>query len=286
MRFALLLITIFTLSCTTGNKRETSLPKVYNLGSEINYKVVGDGDTTLFFVHGWCINQSYWDAQVDHFEKRYKVVTIDLPGHGNSDKNRKDWTIENFGKDVILLIEALQLKNIVLVGHSMGGSIILEAAIAKPEVVIGFVGVDNFKDLAVVYDEQQLEDMEAFINQLKTDYESAVKGFAQGMLFAESTPKKVSDRVLSDILEIPPKISVDILESLSTHNEIEGRQMQQLQHKVHLINCDGYPTNTKQLQRYCTNSYAVHSIGDVGHYPMVEEAEKFNMILDGILWSL
>jgi sigma-B regulation protein RsbQ len=106
------------------------------------------------------------------------------------------------------------------------------------------------------------------------------------MLFAESTRKKVSDRVMKDILNTPPEISVDIIESLSKVNEVEGAQMQILRVKVHLINTDGMPTNESQLLKYCANSYEVHSIGNIGHYPMVEDPDQFNAILEDILESI
>jgi pimeloyl-ACP methyl ester carboxylesterase len=286
MKYLHIILIGLAIGCTSQKKQEASFPEIYNLGSRINYQVAGSGDTTLLFVHGWCINQSYWNQQVDHFKDRYQVVTLDLPGHGNSDKNRNEWTIENFGKDIVMLMDALELKNVVLIGHSMGGNIILEAALSKPEVVIGFVGVDNFQELGVLYTEAQKEELSTFFSQMKTDYGNVVSGFAAGMLFAESTPKGISDRVLNDILSVPPEISVGILESLSTVNEIEGEQMQRLDLKVHLINCDRNPVNIEQLDKYCQRSYQVHPIGNLGHYPMVEAPEKFNDILEEILLSL
>lgn len=286
MKQALFLIALLCAGCTFQNRNKNTLPEIYNLGSRIDYNIYGDGDTTLFFVHGWCINQTYWAEQVDYFKDQYKVVTLDLPGHGKSDQNRSDWTIENFGNDVVMMIDALQLNNVVLIGHSMGGNIILEAAVAKPDAVIGFVGVDNFKDLALETSDTQKAEMAGFVSQMRKDYKGVVSGFAAGMLFAESTRKKVSDRVMKDILDTPPEISVDIIESLSKVNEVEGAQMQILRVKVNLINADGMPTDESQLAKYCAKSYEVHSIGNTGHYPMVEDPDQFNAILDDILESL
>jgi pimeloyl-ACP methyl ester carboxylesterase len=286
MKQSLFLLALLVAGCTFQNNNENTLPEIYNLGSRIDYNIYGDGDTTLFFVHGWCINQTYWAGQVDYFKDQYKVVTLDLPGHGKSDQNRSDWTIRNFASDVIMMIDALQLNNVVLIGHSMGGNIILEAAVAKQDAVIGFVGVDNFKDLAVETSDAQKAEMAGFVSQMRMDYEGVVSGFAAGMLFAESTRKKVSDRVMKDILNTPPEISVDIIESLSKVNEVEGAQMQILRVKVNLINADGMPTNESQLAKYCAKSYEVHSIGNTGHYPMVEDPDQFNAILEDILESI
>jgi pimeloyl-ACP methyl ester carboxylesterase len=246
----------------------------------------GEGDTTLLFVHGWCINKSYWESQMKYFQNKYTVVAMDLPGHGESDKNRTDWTVQNYSKDVMFLIRALSLKNVVLIGHSMGGNIILEPAIAMPDVVIGFVGVDNFKDLAVEYSNEKKLEMDAFIDMIRTDYKSTITGFASDMLFAASTSKRIQTRVLNDILGMPPDISVSILESLEEAHAMEGAQMQVMKLKVHLINCDGYPTNEAQLEKYCARSYQVHSIGLLGHYPMVEDPDRFNEIIEDIMSTL
>jgi pimeloyl-ACP methyl ester carboxylesterase len=186
----------------------------------------------------------------------------------------------------MFLIRALSLKNVVLIGHSMGGNIILEPAIAMPDVVIGFVGVDNFKDLAVEYSNEKKLEMDAFIDMIRTDYKSTITGFASDMLFAASTSKRIQTRVLNDILGMPPDISVSILESLEEAHAMEGAQMQVMKLKVHLINCDGYPTNEAQLEKYCARSYQVHSIGLLGHYPMVEDPDRFNEIIEDIMSTL
>ncbi len=286
MKPSILFFALLIAGCTFQKQSEITYPELYNLGSRIDYQVAGGGDTTLLFVHGWCIDQTYWEDQVDFFKDQYKVVTVDLPGHGKSDKNREDWSIGNFGKDIVMLMDALDLKNVVLIGHSMGGNVILEAANAKPDAVIGFVGVDNFKDLAVVNSEADAEQMANFMNQARMDYKGVVGGYVEGMLFSQATPKEISKRVMKDILSTPPDISIGMLESLNGVNQIEGRQMRKLKLKVHLINCDGYPTNENQLRKYCTYSYEIHSIGSLGHYPMVEDPDKFNSVLSDVLKAL
>jgi sigma-B regulation protein RsbQ len=285
MKAFILFLLVLVVSCTT-QKSDVSYPEIYNLGSRIDYDMAGDGDTTLLFVHGWCINKSYWESQMKYFQDKYTVVALDLPGHGESDKNRTDWTVQNYSKDVMFMIRALSLKNVVLIGHSMGGNIILEPAITMPDVVIGFVGVDNFKDLAVEYTDDQRMEMDAFMNHIRLDYEGTINGFASNMLFAATTSKSIQKRVLKDILGTSPDISVGILESLDVAHAMEGAQMRVMKLKVHLINSDGLPTDETQLEKYCARSYEVHSMGMSGHYPMVENPDRFNEILEKILNTL
>src|SRR3954466_8079218 len=111
-------------------------------GVPIHYEVQGRGEPALVFVHGWAIDGRYWDAQVPVFARTHRVVTLDLAGHGRSGRERKDWTVAAFGQDVRAVVEALKLPRVVLIGHSMSGNVVLEAAKMMPECVVGIIPVD------------------------------------------------------------------------------------------------------------------------------------------------
>ncbi len=115
-------------------------------GIPIRYQVSGKGPVSVVFVHGWACDRSYWREQLDHFARQYRVVALDLAGHGESGVERRQWTIEAFGRDVVTVMEALNLRRVVLVGHSMGGPVAVETARVAPEIVLGLVGVDTFHD--------------------------------------------------------------------------------------------------------------------------------------------
>src|SRR5690606_27358242 len=70
----------------------------------VNYQVYGRSDTTLLFIHGWNLDHTYWDHTVKHLKNRYKIVTLDLAGHGNSGRDRSSWTVESFAKDITGII--------------------------------------------------------------------------------------------------------------------------------------------------------------------------------------
>jgi pimeloyl-ACP methyl ester carboxylesterase len=114
-------------------------------GVEVAYDVRGKGDTALVFIHGWSGDREYWKHQVEPFAADYRVVTLDLPGHGRSGRDRKTWTTTGFASDVEAVIKKLELKRVFLIGHSMGGPIALATAKRLPGVVIGVVGVDTLK---------------------------------------------------------------------------------------------------------------------------------------------
>jgi pimeloyl-ACP methyl ester carboxylesterase len=106
----------------------TSLTLTAPDGVRIVYDDRGQGATALVFVHCWSCDRTFWREQADVFSDGYRVVTLDLAGHGESGKNRKTWTVAGLGGDVRAVVEKLGLKRVILVGHSMGGPVSLDAA--------------------------------------------------------------------------------------------------------------------------------------------------------------
>jgi pimeloyl-ACP methyl ester carboxylesterase len=118
-------------------------------GSSISYDIAGDGPTALVFVHGWSCNRTYFDAQVADFVTDHRVVRLDLAGHGTSGMERRDYSISSFGADVAAVAESLDLHSMILIGHSMGGDVITEAAKLLPGRVEGLIWVDTYKSLPI-----------------------------------------------------------------------------------------------------------------------------------------
>lgn len=93
-----------------------------NDGVKIYYEAKGEGKP-LVLIHGWSCSGRFFDWNFDELAKSCHVIRIDLRGHGQSDKPTCGYTILRFAKDVYDLIEALQLKDVTLLGWSMGGSV-------------------------------------------------------------------------------------------------------------------------------------------------------------------
>jgi pimeloyl-ACP methyl ester carboxylesterase len=101
-----------------GSRKVDVVPSVD--GVTIAYEVAGQGTPALVFVHGWSCDRSYWAGQLEAFSRDFTVVAPDLGGHGESGLDRKAWTIKSFGGDVATVVERLDLKQVILIGHSMG----------------------------------------------------------------------------------------------------------------------------------------------------------------------
>ena len=111
-------------------------------GIRIHYEDRGSGKP-IVFVHGWAGSGDCWDLQVlDFAEKGYRCITVDLRGHGDSDKPWGTYNYDMFCKDLQTLMNGLRLEDVTLVGWSMGGHIGLKyvATIGKPVTRLAITG--------------------------------------------------------------------------------------------------------------------------------------------------
>ncbi|MBT2418965.1 alpha/beta fold hydrolase [Streptomyces sp. ISL-22] len=119
-------------------------------GATLTYDDEGprDGDAVpLVFVHGWTANRHRWDHQTAHFAGKRRVVRLDLRGHGES-SGAGARMIDDLAKDVLVLLDHLEIERFVVVGHSMGGMIAQTIALSHPERVERMVLVNSIGRMA------------------------------------------------------------------------------------------------------------------------------------------
>jgi sigma-B regulation protein RsbQ len=246
----------------------------------IHYTVQGKGEPALVFIHCWSCDRNLWENQVPEFSKTRRVVTIDLPGHGQSGQERKNWSIESFGDDVKTVVTKLDLKRVVLVGSSMGAPIALEATRRMPERVVAIVPVDSLLNVDQKVPPEQLD---AVMKQLQADYKGATTALMNQFFFSPNTPAAVKERVLKDATSRPPEIAIAILKGIFAYDAIPA--LRETKVPIHAINGDLNPTNLPANRKYAPQFDAV-IIEGVGHYPMLEKPARFNQLLADILRKL
>jgi len=106
-----------------------------NDSTTIAYVDEGAGDKTLVFIHGLATYLPSWRKNIKVLKNKYRCIAIDLPGYGRSSKDRANGSMAVYADVVNQLIQALKLKNVVLVGHSMGAQITLVAALKQPNLL-------------------------------------------------------------------------------------------------------------------------------------------------------
>jgi pimeloyl-ACP methyl ester carboxylesterase len=109
----------------------------------MHYIRTGSGTPPLVFVHGFACSHEDWKLQLDFFKKTHEVIACDLRGHGQTPGRPHECTIAHYGGDVAALLSLLRFEKSILIGHSMGCRVVLEAASLDPQRVAGLVLIDG-----------------------------------------------------------------------------------------------------------------------------------------------
>jgi len=257
-------------------------PEVVNAsdGVPIHYSVQGKGEPALVFIHCWSCNRHYWDNQVPEFSKTYRVVTIDLPGHGESGQGRKNWSVESYGDDVKTVVTKLDLKRVVLVGSSMGGPIALEATKRMPDRVVAIVPVDTLQNVEQRVPQEQLD---AVLQQMQADFKTATTNLLNQFFFSPTTPAAVKERIINDTISQNPDVVLPILKAVLSYDALPT--LREIKVPIRAINADRVPTDVAANRKYAPQ-FDVVIIKGTGHYPMLVDPARFNQMLAEILRNL
>ncbi len=257
-----------------NNKRPTTATVESADGSPIVYGVSGQGEPTIVFVHCWTCNHTFWDAQVDYFSQNHQVIWLDLAGHGESGSNRQRYTMQAFGQDVAAVVRQVGARNVILVGHSMGGPVAVEAAKQLGDRVIGIVGVDTFYT-PFKYPASQ-EAIAAFVEPFETDFHGTSDKMLHSM-FTPQTDPAVVDTIVGKFSAADPKVGVSAMYELFDWNAHQGPADLKRFSGI-LYNINAAPTG-KELP---SNAHVVMVPG-VGHFVAQVKPVAFNQALDGII---
>ena len=269
-----LLCFILLYACKQSDTKE-----VKRDGVVLNCQIEGSGDTTLLFVHGSYIDQSYWKAQADHFSRNYTVVTLDLAGHGKSGRERTDWSIPGFAEDVIEVIKELDLENVVLIGHSLGAGVNLIAATSYPKPIIGFIGIEFFKNAGTAMGGESQQQALSLQESLVNDFANTNEKYARMVLLTKKTPSKISDKIVKAYRTAYQPMGIETTPEIFEFFKTEQRLLPKLPFKLFLINVDYTPTNEGALKKYASHGYELFHLKGTSHFPMLEDPEILNDLL-------
>jgi len=268
------------LFLTVGDvQAKTQWPRVVfsKDGTSVSYEIYGSGEPTLVFVHGWSCDARYWRAQVPHFAKKHRVVILDLAGHGHSGLSRTKYTMAAFGEDVRAVTEAVGSPRVILVGHSMGGSVIAEAARLMPDRVIGLIGVDTLDNIEYPLTSEELKKM---TTPLEKDFQSGSRQFVGQMILPQTDPQ-LREWILSDVSAAPPAVALSAMNEMM-EQYITGeaaKVFEKIRIPVITVNGDLWPINYEANRRHMF-SYQAIVLKKADHFLMMNRPEEFNRALE------
>jgi len=242
----------------------------------IAYSVYGSGDMALVFVHGWSCDSRYWRKQLSNFEKEYKVIAIDLAGHGNSSSSRSDYTIDAFAKDVQSVLNNEKVNNAILIGHSMGGAVIASAATLMPDKVEGIIAIDTLQNVAERIPRETLDSM---VKPFEANFDQAMKEFVAESLL-ENTDENLKRWITEDMSAAPRSVAINAF-SHYLGQYVTGESsvvFEDVNVPVVTINSRLWPTNPEENKKHIKNYQLVY-IENAGHFPMLERPKEFNLLL-------
>ncbi len=242
-------------------------------GVLIRYQSFGRGEPALVLVHCWSCDRHLWDDVVPRLARDRQVVTLDLAGHGESGRERKEWTIEAFGEDVRAVVEALGLRKVILAGHSMGGPVILEAARRVPGRVVGLIPIDTALN---VEQTNSFEEVAGYLEPFEKDYPAAAQRFTRQYMFAAKSDPLLIDRVATANAVALPEVAIPCLRAAFSYDARPA--LSEVRVPAHAINADRFPTDVAANRRHFA-SYELTLMTGVGHYLMLEDSKRFSELL-------
>jgi pimeloyl-ACP methyl ester carboxylesterase len=254
------------------------------------YERQGEGKPALVFVHGFACTHDDWQAQVDFFRTRQCVVTCDLRGHGASSGDPAHCDIETYGADVSALIRTLDLPPAMLIGHSLGCRVVLQAYLDASQSVAGLVLLDGSR---VGSGDPQVAE-QAMRQHLQTvGYSTMMREFFADM-FLEGSDPAVKERIVSRALALPeaigaalfarlarwdaqyldtalPRVAVPLLVIQSTYLNPE---------RVRVPLQPGAGTPWFELVRRSIPTAQIEIVSGAGHFTMRDRPQAVNQLIE------
>ena len=246
-------------------------------GAKIHYTEYGAGENALLFVHGWACDETFWDGQAPALGAKFHVITIDLPGHGQSDKPQIAYTMDLYARAIDAVLRDAKVKAAVLIGHSNGTPVIRQFYRKFPEKTRALVIVEG--QLRPLADKAM---MEKFVARLKApNYAENAGKMIDGMTspIQEAalrekikaammrTPQYVAaaefESTLDEALWTPDKISVPVLMILAKQ--------------------PAWSAEYEQFVRGIVPELDWQMWEGVSHFLMMEQPDRFNSALIAFL---
>ena len=244
-------------------------------GNRIPYTVGGksDADVTIVFVHCWMCDRSFWNSQLPVLAGRYRTVTLDLPGHGDAGSERTPWTVGGYGEDVAGLVRELDLSDVVLVGHSMGGPVSLRAAALLPGQVLGVIAVDTLHDADFKFEGEQVE---SFVKAFETDFVGTCERFVGQMFVEEDVDEIIAHVRAAGCDALRGEVGAALMRDFGAIDM--PALFREAGVPIRAINAaTPNPTDVEANRKYA--DFDVILMEDVGHYLQMTRPDEFNRLM-------
>jgi pimeloyl-ACP methyl ester carboxylesterase len=248
--------------------------------NRIHYVTAGKGSRTIVFVHGWACNLGFWREQVPVLAERARLIFIDLPGHGQSDKPQSAYTMDFFAGAVLAVLRDARVDKAVFTGHSMGAAVLCRVHHHAPEKFAALVSVDGLLRRLPGTEEEA----RSLIGGLASPhYLAHAKGFIS-TFFPIPGAEALRNRVTDEMLVTPQHVMLGAMLAMLDPDQPDW-MLQKVNAPVLVINAPspwwsgGYENYARSLSPQ--SDYVL--MNDTGHFLMLEKPAQFNATLSSLL---
>ena len=244
--------------------------------NRVHYAIAGKGNRTIVFVHGWACNLGFWREQIPALVGNARLILIDLPGHGQSDKSQANYTMDFFAEAVLAALRDSKVDKAIFIGHSMGGAIIARVHHHAPEKVAALVSVDG---LLCRLSGTPEEGHALVIPFGSPQYREHAQGFINTFFPVPGT-EALRDRVMSEMLATPQHVMLGGMLAMMSPDQPDWI-LQKVNAPVVVINAQS-PWWTNGYENYVRSlspQSDYHIMDGVGHFLMLEKPAEFNAVL-------
>jgi len=277
MRKLFILITLATLSLYAQKTNHIASSD----GTQIVFDCEGRGDLALVFVHGWCCNKDFWRCQTQHFSKKCTTIAIDMGGYGESGQ-RRTHSFQQWGDDIVAVIDSLNLKKVIIVGHSVGGYMVLNAATKLKDRVAAIVGADSYRGkLERSYTAEYAQEAAEGINEntFKDEMRDNERWFVP-----QSDPE-LKEWITEEMIDCPINTASEGLKAYYEYRNITLSEFEKVECPIFGINSEQSIFDLDFFESHRIN-FKPFYMSNVGHFIMMDDPERFNELLEKIIASV
>lgn len=249
---------------------------VEGAGARLHYEDGGSGrEIPVIFVHGLAGDLQMWRSQLDHLRKTRRAVALDLRGHGLSGLSKDGgYSMRAMAGDVLAVADALGIKRFVLVGHSMGGAVILAVSQAAGRRVEAMLFVDPAGDVSRLPKDR----LGAMLGKMAPGtYLEFMKGWFGVNL--ENGKEATRALVLADVEKTPPEVVRASYLGLAAFKPVPALRSFKGPMLTVVLPGSDRPSSYQNL----VPGLPAIKVKDLSHWLMMDDPEGFSAILDGFL---
>lgn len=240
--------------------------------ARIHYVNYGKGDDAMVLIHGWTMDVDNWRDQIPDFANRYRVIAIDLPGHGRSDKPKVSYSMDYFARAVEAVMRDAKVKRAVLVGHSMGTPVARQFYRKYPEKTLAVVIVDGV--LRPLGDKVMMDRMIAGFRA--PNYKEGIVQMLTAM--KGGLESEAMERIKTTSLSTPQNVVVSAMEGMADP-AIWGEDKINVPVLAIMAKNPFFPPNIEEMSRGIAPNLDLRMWDSVGHFIMMEKPKEFNQAL-------